>query len=168
MKDYVVIGTIAKTHGLFGDVRIKPTTNVLEIFQKLKEVFMYDSSRNEVYEVQLQHIKRSGKTFLAKFVGIDDEKAAKQIVGLDLVVKVKSLPKLSSPDEYYYYELLDLNVYDQNGNFLGKICDIITTGSNEVIVVKNNQQEILLPMIHDYVIGFERQKRLVVRMPEWI
>jgi len=168
VKEYVVVGTIAKTHGLFGDVRIKPTTNVLEIFKELKEFFIYDSSRNEVYKVELEHIKRSGKTFLAKFVGIDDERAAKQIVGLDLVVKVESLPRLNSPDEYYYYELLDLDVYDQNGDFLGKICDIISTGSNEVIVVKNNEQEILLPMIHDYVIGFERQRRLVVKMPEWV
>lgn len=168
MRDYVAIGKITKTHGLLGNVKVQPMTNVLEVFDNFKEVFIHDEIHNELYKLEVEDIKRTGKTFVVKFSGIDSEENAKKIVGLEIVMKIEDLPRLSSPDEYYYYEILDVDVLDQNGNFLGKVCDVIATGSNEVLVVKNKNVEILLPMIHDYILEFQRQRQLIVKMPEWI
>lgn len=168
MKEYIVIGKIVRTHGLMGNVRVQPLTNVLEVFDKSKQFFIMDGSRDEVYTVQVEDIKRSGKTFLIKFYGVNSEETAKKIVGLEIVVKAEDLPKLSSPDEFYYYEVLNIDVFDQTGNFIGKVCDIISTGSNEVLVVRGNDQEVLLPMIRDYVVELHKKDRLIVRIPEWI
>ncbi|MFN4190605.1 MAG: ribosome maturation factor RimM [Pseudothermotoga sp.] len=168
MKEYVVIGKIVRTHGLMGNVRVQPLTNVLEVFDKSKQFFIMDESRDEIYTVQVEDIKRSGKTFLIKFYGVNNEETAKKIVGLEIVMKAEDLPKLSSPDEFYYYEVLNIDVFDQTGNFIGKICDIISTGSNEVLVVRGNDEEILLPMIRDYVVELHKKDRLIVRIPEWI
>ncbi len=168
MKEYVVIGKIVRTHGLMGNVRVQPLTNVLEVFDKSKQFFIMDESRDEIYTVQVEDIKRSGKTFLIKFYGVNNEETAKKIVGLKIVMKAEDLPKLSSPDEFYYYEVLNIDVFDQTGNFIGKVCDIISTGSNEVLVVRSDDEELLLPMIRDYVVEFHKKDRLIVRIPEWI
>ncbi|HOJ88645.1 MAG TPA: ribosome maturation factor RimM [Pseudothermotoga sp.] len=168
MKGYVTIGRIARTHGLSGNVKVQPMTNVLQVFDKIREALIYDEVRDEIYTLQVQEIKRTDRSILAKFYGIDSEKDAAKIVGLQIVMKVEDLPQLNSKDEYYYYEILDVDVFDENGNFLGKVCDIIWTGSNEVLVVKDKDKEILLPMIHDYVLEFHRQKQLIVKVPEWI
>ncbi len=168
MKGYVTVGKITKTHGLFGSVKVQPTTNVLEVFDNFKEIFIHDEARDEIYKVQVEEIKKAGKAFLVKFFGVDNEEKAKKIVGMDVVMRVEDLPELKSPDEYYYYEILGVDVLDQEGNFLGKVCDIISTGSNEVLIVKNKDEEILLPMVRDYILEVHRQKRLVVKIPEWI
>lgn len=168
MKEYVVIGKIVRTHGLMGNVRVQPLTNVLEVFDKSKQFFIMDESRDEIYTVQVEDIKRSGKTFLIKFYGVNNEETAKKIVGLEIVMKAEDLPKLSSPDEFYYYEVLNIDVFDQTGNFIGKVCDIISTGSNEVLVVRSDDEEVLLPMIRDYVVELHKKDRLIVRIPEWI
>lgn len=168
MKEYVVIGKIVRTHGLMGNVMVQPLTNVLEVFDKSKQFFIMDESRDEIYTVQVEDIKRSGKTFLIKFYGVNNEETAKKIVGLEIVMKAEDLPKLSSPDEFYYYEVLNIDVFDQTGNFIGKVCDIISTGSNEVLVVRSDDEEVLLPMIRDYVVELHKKDRLIVRIPEWI
>lgn len=168
MREYITIGKITKTHGLLGNVKVQPLTNVLEVFDNFKEFLIRDESRDEIYTVQVEDIKKSGRAFLIKFSGINNEEAAKKIVGLEIVMKIEDLPKLNSPDEFYYYEVLNIDVFDQNGNFIGKVCDVISTGSNEVLVVKNKNKEILLPMIRDYIIKFLREKQLVVKIPEWI
>lgn len=151
-----------------GNVRVLPLTNVLEVFDKSKELLIRDESRNEIYAVPVEEIRRSGKTFLIKFSGVNDEEDAKKIVGFEIVMKVEDLPKLNSPDEFYYYEVLHIDVFDQAGKFIGKVCDIISTGSNEVLVVKKKDEEILLPMIRDYIVEFQRGHHLIVRIPEWI
>ncbi|ABV32696.1 MULTISPECIES: ribosome maturation factor RimM [Pseudothermotoga] len=168
MSDYVVIGKITKTHGLFGSVKVLPLTNALEVFQKLENVFIKNDAQSNTHRLQIEEIRKAGKGFLIKFSGIDDEERARKIVGLSLAVRVTDLPKPKSPNEYYYYELLNVEVLDQSGNFIGRVEDIIQTGSNEVAVVKNGSFEMLIPVIHDYIIKFEKRKRLVVKVPEWI
>lgn len=167
MNEYIVIGKITKTHGLFGNVKVVPMTNVEEIFLNLKEVFVKDETRNGIYRVNVQKIKKIGKNYLLKIAGIDSLEKAKKIVGMQLLLKTEELPKLSS-DEYYFYQLLNVDVYNETGEKLGRVIDIIETGSNDVVVVKTKDGEILIPMVKEYVVSFEPERKLVVKLSEWM
>lgn len=167
MSEYIVIGKIAKTHGLFGSVKVVPTTNVSEVFANLREIFIKDELRNGVYRVDVQSIKRVGKNYLLKIVGIDTVEDAKKIVGLFLALRLEDLPKLKA-GEYYFYQLLNIDVFDEKGEKFGKVIDIIETGSNDVVVVKTNDGEILIPMVKKCVLSFDPGKKLVVKLPEWM
>ena len=167
MSEYIVIGKIIRTHGLFGNVKVLPTTNVGEVFSNLKRVFIKDEVRDGVYRVTVQRIKKVGKEYLLKIEGIDSLEKAKKIVGLHLAVKLEDLPKLKT-NEYYFYQLLNVEVYNETGERIGTVIDIIETGSNDVAVVKSDDAEILIPMTKKCVVEFEPQKKLVVRLLEWM
>lgn len=167
MSEYIVIGKITRTHGLFGNVKVFPTTNVGEIFSNLKQVFIKDEARNGIYKVTVQRIKKVGKEYLLKIAGIDSLEKAKKIVGLQLAVRIEDLPKLKS-GEYYFYQLLNVDVYNERGEKMGTVVDIIETGSNDVAVVKTGKGEILVPMIKDCIVEFEPGKKLVVKLMEWM
>jgi len=167
VSEYIVIGKITRTHGLFGNVKVFPLTNVREVFSNLKQVFIKDEARNGIYRVTVQRLKKVGKEYLLKIEGIDSLEKAKKIVGLQLAIRLEDLPKLKT-NEYYFYQLLNVEVYDVHGRRLGKVVDIIETGSNDVAVVKSDSAEILVPMTKECVVEFEPQKKLVVRLLEWM
>ncbi|AEH50872.1 ribosome maturation factor RimM [Pseudothermotoga thermarum] len=167
MKDFVVVGIITKTHGLFGQVKIVPTTNIWGFLLKFKKLKLYDEARDEMYELDVEKITKGRKSLIVKFSGISDSENASKLVGLEIVVNVSELPKLK-PNEFYYFEVLGIDVFDEAGNFVGKVEDVFWNGSNEVLVIRKDQEEMLFPMIRDYVIEFERGKRLKIKVPEWI
>ena len=60
--------------------------------------------------------------------------------------------KLDIPDEYYYDEIIDSEVVDLSGNHIGIVKEIMTTGANDVWIVKREgQSDALIPLIDDVV-----------------
>ncbi len=167
MNKFVVVGIVSKPHGLFGQVKVIPTTNIWNSLTGMEKLRLYDESRNQVYELQVEQMIKTGKSILVKFANINNAETASKLVGLNVVVDLNQLPKLKK-DEFYYFEVLGIDVYDESGNFLGKIEDVLSTGSNEVLIIRKEGHEILFPMIRDYIVDFEKGKKLKIRLPEWI
>jgi 16S rRNA processing protein RimM len=66
-------------------------------------------------------------------------------------------------DEYYWYQIIGLQVWTVEGRFLGKVTDILPTGSNDVYVVTGPEGEALVPAIEDVIALIDLEEgRLVV------
>ena len=65
--------------------------------------------------------------------------------------------------EYFWYELIGLDVYLVSGEYIGKIENILPTGSNDVYIVGKEEKEYLIPAIEDVVkeIDIERKKMII-------
>ncbi len=75
----------------------------------------------------------------------------------------KPLPK----GEYYWFEIEGLQVYDEQGRYHGTITEIIQTGSNDVYVVRDEDRELLLPMIDSVVKSIDlKEQKLVFHIVE--
>jgi 16S rRNA processing protein RimM len=73
----------------------------------------------------------------------------------------------TAPDEFYWYQLIGLEVVNSEGERLGILEEIIETGSNDVYVVRRGEEEILIPAIEDVVREVDLQRRLMtVDLPE--
>lgn len=73
----------------------------------------------------------------------------------------------ASPDTYYHFQILDMEVWTQSGEFLGKVNDILSTGSNDVYVVNHGKDEVLVPAMHDVVLEVDLGKgRITVDLPD--
>ena len=85
---------------------------------------------------------------------------ARLLVGAKLCVPESRLHP-TEPDEFYWYQLLGLEVVSTDGKKLGTLEGIIETGSNDVYVVRQGGEEILVPAIQEVVSKVDLQRRLM-------
>ena len=142
----VIIGKILAPHGVRGEVRIKPLTEIPERFLELKE------SEIEGYaKLKIEQARFHKHFVLIKLVGIDDMNQADRLRNFNIVLSKEDLGELPD-DRYYAFQIIGLAVYDLQDNLLGKITEILQTGSNDVYVVKDaNGKELLVPALKKVV-----------------
>ncbi len=152
------VGVITQTHGIRGEVKVFPTTDDASRFKKLEEVIM-DTGRERL-NMEIEGVKFFKQYAIIKFKGYDSindiekYKNAKLYVTRDKAVRLKK-------DEYFIADLIDMEVVTQEGEYLGRVKDVIVTGANDVYVVeREDKTEILLPAIKECVreIDMERSK----------
>ncbi|MEE8574061.1 MAG: ribosome maturation factor RimM [Thermodesulfobacteriota bacterium] len=100
--------------------------------------------------------------------GVSSRDEAAELAGKAVFVDRADLPELPE-GEYYHFELLGLEVYDEVGVLLGELTEIITTGAADVYEVKREGSEpLLLPVIDEVIIKVDLEGgRLIVRPPEY-
>ena len=82
--------------------------------------------------------------------GLSSRTEAEAYRNAEVLVRKDALPRKDA-DEYFWYELLGIDVFLESGEHLGRISDIIATGSNDVYVVKRGQEEVLIPGTHEII-----------------
>lgn len=148
MEQMLTIGKIVNTHGVKGEVRVLPSTDDIKRFGKLKEVRVENRSI-QTYEIETV---RYHKNFvLLKFKGIDSMDQAELLKNSILRINRKDALPLEQ-DEYYQCDLYDLKVITDTGRNLGRLTDILVTGSNDVYVVRGEEKEILIPAIKQCIL----------------
>lgn len=161
--DLFTIGQIVAPHGVRGDVRIYPDTDFPKRFLKMK----YGYIDGKKYEVESARLHK--RVVLMKFVGVDDRNAAELLVKKDLQVPREDLVPLQK-GQHYIYDILGSAVYDLQDHELGKLTDVLRTGSNDVYVVTaDDGKKTLLAAIPDVIKSIdESAKKIVVDPPEWV
>lgn len=161
--DLFTIGQIVAPHGVRGDVRIYPDTDFPKRFLKMK----YGYINGKKYEVESARLHK--RVVLMKFVGVDDRNAAELLVKKDLQVPREDLVPLKK-GQHYIYDILGSAVYDLQDHELGKLTDVLRTGSNDVYVVTaDDGRETLLAAIPDVIKSIdEGEKKIVVDPPKWV
>ncbi|MBN1662193.1 MAG: 16S rRNA processing protein RimM [Deltaproteobacteria bacterium] len=159
------IGKVVRCHGLKGRVKCVSYLDSEENLQSLDEVFIRQAD-GLTKPLTLKHIDIGKKSFILAVSGIDDVDAAKALLGCKLLMPVEKLMKLPE-GEYYWRELIGLDVVTEEGRFLGKIREIFPTGSNDVYICDGGEREILLPAIADVIRRIDTEKgMMVVRLME--
>ena len=161
--DLYTIGQIVAPHGVRGDVRIYPDTDFPKRFLKMK----YGYINGKKYEVESARLHK--RVVLMKFAGVDDRNAAELLVKKDLQVPREDLVPLQK-GQHYIYDIIGSAVYDLQDHELGKLTDVLRTGSNDVYVVTaDDGKETLLAAIPDVIKSIdESAKKIVVDPPEWV
>ena len=94
--------------------------------------------------------RASHRQFILKFSGIDTLAGARGLLGGWMTVPRESAPALPEGG-YFHFQLLGLQVFTKEGERLGRVCEILETGSNDVYVVSNDGGELLLPALADVI-----------------
>ena len=159
------IGQIVNTFGIKGMVKVKPFTDDIRRFDKLKTVYVEKNGNQTEYEIE--QVKYHKDMVLIKFKGIDKIEQAELLRNSYLTISRDSVEELEE-GRYYIVDLLESEVYTDEQILLGILKDIFNTGSNDIYVVKNKQgKEILLPAIPDVIkeIDVENKKIIVHLLP---
>ena len=99
----------------------------------------------------IKDIKRlNDRKLLINFYEINGIDQAKEINGYQIKIRRNLLPEKDS-DEFYFTDLLGLQVYD-NGTKIGDVLDVLETSAHNIlIVIDENEKEILIPIVEEFV-----------------
>lgn len=162
-QELVVVGRIIKEWGLKGDLLIMPLTFDPKRFYDLHEVFIQLKDAVELKKIRKVRLYKDN--LLLRFDDCETPEHARKYRGALIKIDKSESPKLPE-GVYYHYQIIGLNVYNTNGDYLGEVKEIIETASNDVYVVKSDDEEYLIPAIKDFIaeIDIESKKMIVTPM----
>lgn len=147
--DLLEIGEVVRPHGLKGRIKAKSYLVSKGSTHRLDEVFIRRSKEPAVrFRIKTLQVER--KTLLLELEGIEDIDSAARLAGCRILIDPEKLEKLPE-DEYYWHELLGLQVTTETGQHLGRIKSIVPGQNHDVYVCAGHEDEILLPAVGEVI-----------------
>ena len=147
---WITLGSVGAPYGVRGWVKIISHTEPLDNI--LSYTPWYLRGRNEAWrEAPREGARPHGKGLVAKFSGCDDRDAAIRLRGQEIGIRRDQLPP-AEDGEYYWVDLMGLRVETLEGIDLGVVDHLLATGANDVLVVKAEGRERLIPWVMEHVI----------------
>jgi len=141
-RKLVSLGHISGVHGIQGWVKIHSLTEPREAIFDYQPWLLGES----LEEVRVRQGKKHGSRLIALLENTENREGAEALVNKPIAVYRDQFPKLPS-GEFYWTDLLGLEVRLEDGRELGTIEQMLATGANDVMVVKG-ERERLIPFIH--------------------
>ena len=101
---------------------------------------MYKRQEN----INIDKFSKSGKNYILKVESLDSIEEIERLKNKEIFIKSEDLPKLKE-NEFYWKDLIGMEVRQIDGTVIGVVVEIIETGSDDVLVVEKNKKKELIP-----------------------
>lgn len=157
----VAIGYVVRPKGVRGEAVVEPLTGDVDRFDEVEEVTL-ERSGKPPKRLRIAGWRTDGRGILVKFAGIDSPEAVAGEVSRGYL----TIPREEVPDppdgSFYVFDLVGSRVENEDGTELGKVVDVQEMPSADLLVIRNDQQEILIPLVGDFVAEVLPSERRVV------
>lgn len=156
----IVLGKFGSPYGIKGWIKVISYSHPIDNLLNYQPWIVIKQKK----QIAIEEIagKRQGNHLIVGFDLCHDREAAKMFTNLDIYVERDKLPALSS-DEYYWIDLIGLQVITRNNEYLGIVDRLFSTGANDVLVAKDAKLERYIPYIQDVVLEVDlKNKKLLV------
>ena len=144
----IALGQIARPRGLSGELVIWPYQPDSRSFRRGLPVIL--QTGDESLETKIEFVRPAGKRLGMKFEKIDDRDTAAHFAGGELKCRLAELPKRKK-GEFFVFDLVGLDVKDDDGNVVGKVKEIMSLPANDAIVIEYEDADIMIPMIKNAI-----------------
>ena len=149
MKEFLEIGQVVNVKGLKGEVKVNSFSEDSNRFEKLKKIILKQKGKEEEYEIE--KVSYTKNQVILKLKGVNTIDDAEALRNSMILINRKDLGELPE-DVFYIADLIGLEVYTDNNEYLGKVDDIYNTKSNDIYVIKNDLgKQKLLPGIDEVI-----------------
>jgi 16S rRNA processing protein RimM len=156
----LVIGEVLRPHGVKGEIRVRVLTDNPERFGSLDWVYVGAT----LDRVRVEGARVHNAYVLLKLEGYDDRAAVEPLRQALVQIPVDEALPLGQ-GEYFLHQIVGLGTWTVQGEYLGRVREVLVTGANDVYVVRGPKGEILLPAIEEVVRTIDLEGgRLVVEM----
>ena len=166
---FLPVGKIVGAHGVKGNLKVHSYAESVSVFKPGRLILAIHTGKVEKH-FAVKWAKPHGKSILLSFKGIEDRNTAETLIGAELFIERMALPELEE-GVYYWVDIIGLLVFTTDNQYLGRVESIMSTGSNDVYIVKNKTKddstEILIPAIESVVLEIDFENKTIrVELPE--
>lgn len=162
MQKRFEVGQIVNTFGIKGEVKVTPFTDDINRFDSLEKVYVKTKKEEKLYNIE--NVRYHKNMVLLKFENVNTMEDAEMLRNAFLEIDREEAIPLEE-GTYFIADLIGLDVYTDEQEFLGKVEDIYNTGSNDIYVVKNELgKQILLPGIEEVIKEVKLDDRIIVHL----
>lgn len=149
--EFIPVGKISGVFGVKGWLKIFSFTDPRDNILNYKPLYM--KQQGQWVMVEVTGGKLQGKAVIMGLKQVTDRNLAMPLMGVELAIQRSQL-KVAVEDEYYWADLIGLNVINQQDVLLGHVVHLLETGANDVLVVKaaDVETEMLIPFVFDEVV----------------
>ncbi len=154
----MVMGRISAPYAVRGWVRIQTQSEFIDSL--LDYPTWQIGGRGHWTSYTLAEGKVHGQYLLAHLEGVDDRDGAEGLMGMDIAVAREDRPE-ALDGEYYWHELIGLDVVNGEGILLGQVSGLLETGAHDVIEVQG-ERERLIPFVDAFVREVDMDARRIL------
>ena len=143
----LIVGKISGVYGIKGWLKLnsytRPRENILNYLPLFTQV------DDHWQQLNIEQTQMRGDRLLIKIVEVDSPEQARNFVNTELAMDTSRLPELQD-GEYYWHQLIGLDVYTNDDLLLGKVEEILETGANDVLAIRPQQPNaprVLIPLV---------------------
>lgn len=149
----LVVGRIAKAHGITGELVVEVRTDDPEHrFAVGNRLRLKNSRAGLDREAVITSVRPHTGRLLVRLDGVADRDSAEALRGGLFVVDSADLPEIADPDEFYDHQLEGLAVRTVDGQSVGRVVEVLHTPGGELLAVRTESgREVLVPFVSDIV-----------------
>lgn len=147
--DLLLIGTVVAPFGVKGELKLKSLTDRPDLLgRRIRTIFVGKARTPHTIARAYEH--KPGLVVLA-LQGVGDRDAAEELRGEEIYIREADAAPLAE-GEYFVHQLYGLRVLGEDGDEIGTVREVLTTGANDLLVVaRKGQPDALIPMVKDFV-----------------
>jgi len=146
---FVCIGKVLRPVGLAGELKVQNLSDVEHRFENEEELFIGPNSELAV-PYRVESLEYRPDSLVIRLEDLDSVDKVEYLRG-----QYCYLPRIDEEwlddDEFFVDDLIGLEVYDSQDRFIGEVKDIMNLPSSDILVVRRQSDEILLPMVDEFI-----------------
>lgn len=157
-SDLTVMGYVSGPFGVRGWVNVVADTEYADSLFDYQTWWLGRNGQWKAYTLLEGGVHT--KKLAACLEGVEGRDQAFALKGCEIAVPRSEMPN-PGEDEYYWVDLVGLEVRNTRGECLGVVERLFATGANDVLVVQDGETERLLPFVGAVVLKVDREARLI-------
>jgi len=163
-EDLVPVGHVTGAYGIQGWVRIKPYSADASALLHVKTWWL---DKPELHDMDMRQARWQGDEVVAQLMGVASRDAAEALKGAVVQISRRYFPALEN-DEYYWVDLIGLDVVNLQGVQLGRVSDLMDNGAHPILRVavldqdgSDAKRETLIPFVDRFISSVDQTAKII-------
>lgn len=150
-KNWVLVGSIGRPHGIKGWVKINSYTEPLNNILNYQPWHLRAPNKEiHAHPIEIISHRVNDQHIVVQFENCETPESARLFTNYKIYVQRQKFPQLPY-QTYYWTDLEGLSVYTCENTYLGVVQSLFSTGSNDVLIVKGEKRH-LIPFLFEHTI----------------
>lgn len=151
-ENLVRVGRVGKAHGIKGELKVRPDFGLPEDFRHYREVSLLKPGADSLQDYKVNRCRPLANVVVLQLAGVIDRNMAETFCGSEVWIDKELLPDLADGD-FYWHDLVGLQVVTEEGRELGRVEKIMATGGHDILVVLGGGREYLIPLRKEFLLN---------------